>query len=89
MSSIGGDLTGLLGLAIVGTVAVKTVEAIGDTVNKNQPKKKKKSNKNNNIFDMGNQGNNNIYGGNFGGNKSRKSRKKSNADNIFSTGFGF
>lgn len=80
-----GDLTGLVGLAVVGAVAVKTVDAFGNVIQNttnqaNQPQKKKKKSmkksNNNNIFDMGNA---------FEPYPTKKKSGKS--QNVFSTGF--
>lgn len=81
-----GLIAPLVGIAVVGAVAVKTVEVIGNTVNQGQGKKKKKGmkKKSNNIFDMDNM---------FDPQPKRKSRPRqkqnNNNNNVFSTGFGF
>lgn len=82
-----GLIAPLVGIAVVGAVAVKTVEVIGNTVNQTQGqlKKKKGKKKSNNIFDM-----DNVFDP-----QPRKQMKKSrprprqNNNNVFSTGFGF
>ena len=57
MSFDSGDVAGLIGLGIVGAVAVKTVDSIGKVAeNVTEPKKKKKKSKKkeSNIFSMEN-----------------------------------
>jgi len=79
MTDLVGGITGLVGLAVLGGVAVKTIDVVGQTLNQGQPQKKKmKKKSNNNIFDI------DLTGG-FTQKKSAK--KSNNADNIFSMGF--
>ena len=80
-----GLIAPLVGIAVVGAVAVKTVEVIGNTVNQTQGqlKKKKGKKKSNNIFDM-----DNVFDPQPK-QKTRKSRPRQQNNNIYSTGFGF
>lgn len=49
LAGVGGSITNIVGIGIVGAVAVKTVDMVGNMGN-NTKKKKRKSN--NNMFDL-------------------------------------
>lgn len=84
-----GDIAGLIGLGIVGAVAIKTVDTLGNVIqNTTQPQpqsRKKKSKKSNNVFAMENvkSGHDNFY--NIYDDKPKKGKKTNqNTDNFFS-----
>jgi len=88
MSLGGADIGGLVGTLVFAGVAVKGLEVLGNVAGNvtKQPKKSSKKKSNNNIFELDLMGQNNDSF-NFGSKKSKG--KKSNPNDIFSTGFGF
>jgi len=79
--SFAGDLTGIVGTAVLGAVAIKSIEVVGNVAgNVANPKKKKKSKAKNDVFSM------DMPFDSYDKPKKSGSKKMKKSDNIFDMG---